>query len=158
MWSASDVLNHYWDGHLPVEPAAIASKMGVEVRPELWLEGGVSGMVQFNESLKPVISYDQTEAPVRQRFTIAHELGHLVRGHLTNEQRMLRDPKANFFSQQADPRETEANGFAADLLMPAHIVRFAVLEKGVTDLVRLANLFNVSQAAMRFRLINLGLA
>lgn len=45
-------------------------------------------MVQKTEGLTffvgetPVILYDDTPSPQRIRFTIAHELGHLVLGHV----------------------------------------------------------------------------
>ena len=53
--------------------------------------------------------------------------------------------------------EGEANAFAAELLMPEHLVREAVREHG-PDSVRLADRFEVSPKAMRARLRDLGLA
>lgn len=87
----------------------------------------------------------------RRRFTIAHEVGHFVlhpqrqraeRGGLTNA------------GMQAEERE--ADRFAAELLMPEHLVRQAVVQLGA-DAGRLADRFEVSQAAMRVRLSRLGL-
>ncbi len=54
-------------------------------------------------------------------------------------------------------REREADAFAAELLMPEHLVRHAVLEDGA-DARRLADRFEVSVAAMSLRLRRLGLA
>ncbi|GAB1832922.1 ImmA/IrrE family metallo-endopeptidase [Achromobacter ruhlandii] len=156
--SAAEVLDLHWDGDLPVDPESIAKAMGIRIEPEFGLDGGASGMIELQRDGSAVIYYDMTEVPVRQRFTIAHEIGHYARGHLDGGQTRFRDTTANFRTFQADPAETEANQFAADLLMPARIVRYAVLNKGVRDVSRLANLFFVSQAAMGFRLKNLGLA
>lgn len=156
--SAAEVLDLYWNGTLPVDPEAIATAMGIHVEPEFGLDGGASGMIELQQDGRPIIHYDMTEVPVRQRFTIAHEIGHFARGHLSTSRARFRDTTANFRTFQADPAETEANQFAADLLMPAKLVRYAVVTKGVRDLGRLANAFFVSQAAMGFRLRNLGLA
>ncbi|MBJ9675225.1 ImmA/IrrE family metallo-endopeptidase [Burkholderia gladioli] len=153
--TASDLLNTYWDGSLPVDPEKIARSMGITVLREFGMNG-CSGQVQF-ENNAPVIRYDITEAPVRQRFTIAHEIGHVALGHLGAGRTLFRDPPEHFSAGSHNPEERAANSFAADLLMPERIVRFAIYERGVQDIARLANLFAVSQAAMRYRLINLGI-
>lgn len=155
--SSDDVLDRHWDGKLPVDPEAIAKSMGIRVVPEFDL-GGASGLIELERDGLATIYYDMTEAPVRQRFTIAHEIGHYALGHLDRYQTRFRDTSANFRTYQADPSETAANQFAADLLMPERIVRYAVLDKGVQDVGRLANLFFVSQVAMGYRMKNLGLA
>jgi Zn-dependent peptidase ImmA (M78 family) len=101
------------------------------------------------------ITYDITEAQVRQRFTIAHEIGHYVLGHLNEQQRCFRDLPSNFMSDAMSEKERQANAFAAELLMPEQIVKYAIEKKNVTHVVALANVFNVSQAAMSYRLKNL---
>ncbi|WNX85726.1 ImmA/IrrE family metallo-endopeptidase [Agathobaculum sp. NTUH-O15-33] len=65
------------------------------------------------------IFYDQTKPDGRNRFTIAHELGHIVLGHLGNRQ------VTAINREQApgdDPRETAANIFAARLLAPSCVL------------------------------------
>mgnify|MGYP001431596522 CR=1 FL=1 len=156
VYTATDLLKSHWDRTLPVEPADIAQAMGIRVVPEIFLDGGASGLIEKNGSTV-TIRYDMTEPQVRQRFTIAHELGHYAHGHLEKDGTCFRDTGAQFYSRQKDSRETEANQFAAKLLMPASIVRFLVTEKNLTDITRLANLFAVSEAAMGYRLKNLAL-
>jgi len=94
-------------------------------------------------------------APLRRRFTIAHEIGHLV----------LHAPGATgaVFCRVVDPAEPaarpierEANRFAAELLMPEDLVREAAAHLG-TDAAALADRFQVSGPAMGWRLFNLGL-
>ncbi|MFM0569128.1 ImmA/IrrE family metallo-endopeptidase [Paraburkholderia caledonica] len=153
--TASDLLNTHWDGSLPVDPEKIARSMGVQVLREFGMDG-CSGQVQF-ENGWPVIRYDITEAPVRQRFTIAHEIGHIALGHLNGATTLFRDPPSNFSTGAGKPDETAANAFAADLLMPERVLRYVIHDRGVQDIARLANLFAVSQVAMRYRLMNLGL-
>jgi Zn-dependent peptidase ImmA (M78 family) len=95
---------------------------------------------------------------VRQRFTIAHEIGHFI----------LHPQKDAFVDHRKDrngaearpPRERHADMFAAALLMPRkHLLKeFRRLAKdGYTDQIppTLAKLYAVSEEAMRFRLMNL---
>jgi hypothetical protein len=88
----------------------------------------------------------------RRRFTIAHEIGHFVLhpGRVAPE----RGGPAN---QAGRDQEREADVFAAELLMPEHLVRQAVLEVGA-DTACLAGRFEVSEQAMSVRLRRLGLA
>jgi Zn-dependent peptidase ImmA (M78 family) len=74
---------------------------------------------------------------------------------------VLRDGKS---SLALDPQEIEANAFAAEILMPRKLVLREVDDRvpqgGVVDpttLIRqLAREFRVSEQAMEFRLVNLG--
>ena len=88
----------------------------------------------------------------RLRFTIAHEIGHFLLhpGRVVSE----RGGAANHATARL---EHEADLFAAELLMPEHLVRQAVLEDG-PDVRRLADRFDVSAQAMSLRLRRLGLA
>lgn len=88
----------------------------------------------------------------RRRFTIAHEIGHFV----LHPHRLA--PERNGGVNAAwQSEEREADQFAAELLMPEHLVREAVLLHGA-DPVRLAERFEVSRRAMQARLKGLGLA
>lgn len=155
--TANDVLQAHWDGRLPVNPRAIAEAMGIEVRPltpfdpETW-RPNESGHYSYRDG-RPLITFNFTDAPVRQRFTIAHEIGHHVHGDLDAP----RDTSEQFSAKARDPKEVAANRFAAALLMPAALVKHMVLEQRVTDLSRLAKAFGVSTAAMEFRLKAIGL-
>lgn len=154
MHTAKDVLDTLWDGNLPVRPEIIAKMMGADVvgQPDL----DVSGMIEL-ASGTPVITYNLSDAPVRQRFTLAHEVGHLALGHLRAGKMMFRDPAANFSSSNNKAVEREANKFAAELLMPADTLKYAIEHRGLYSIDRLASLFGVSQVAMNYRLENLGL-
>jgi len=154
MPNATETLDTYWDGKLPVDVKKIASSMGIRVVPSTGISE--SGVIQISNG-SPVIKYNTTEASVRQRFTIAHEIGHFALGHLEGASKMFRDPASNFSSGANKPEEREANVFAARLLMPAKVVRYAVNEKKIRSIERLAEIFGVSQVAMKYRLINLGI-
>ena len=90
----------------------------------------------------------------RQRFTIAHELGHACCGH----ERPAVDTTAKIFGGSGDPHEVQANAFAAQLLAPRDGVR-AMLEGEPTleDVVRIAARFGISTIAALYRLKTLNL-
>lgn len=148
--AAQEMLAKYWDRKLPVDPGAIARAAGADVRDDPDA-GQVSGRFEMSEG-KPVIYVNRMESRLRQRFTIAHELGHFALKHGNR----FRDTASNFASVQFDPAETQANRFAAELLMPAAAINGLIEKRGVTDFSRLAALFDVSQQAMQYRLRNLG--
>lgn len=150
MHIANKALQQFWDGRLPVDIKAIAASMGITIQPDPSL-GDASGHY-FRESPNgPLITYNPYEYPTRQRFTIAHELGH----HLQGDWRAPRDTSANMFSR--DPSEIGANAIAASLLMPENIVRQVVYGEGISDVNRLAEIFDVSTQAMTYRLMHLGI-
>ena len=88
----------------------------------------------------------------RRRFAIAHEIGHFV---LHPEPR--RRERSGAVGETGHGEEREADAFAAELLMPEHLVREAVREHG-PDVARLADRFAVSRKTMQARLRHLGLA
>ena len=88
----------------------------------------------------------------RLRFTIAHEIGHF----LLHQDRAVTE-RGGATNRATARFEHEADQFAAELLMPEHLVRQAVLEDGA-DARRLADRFDVSAQAMSLRLRRLGLA
>jgi hypothetical protein len=87
----------------------------------------------------------------RRRFTIAHEIGHFV---LHPER--CRPERGGVVNEAGRMEEREADAFAAELLMPEHLVRDAVREQGL-DVDRLADRFEVSRKAMQARLRHMGL-
>ncbi len=143
-------LQKYWGGTLPVDPIRIARGAGVEVRH--WTKPNpLSGLFEYRDET-PVIVYNKSDPEVRQRFTIAHELGHFALEH----GKAFRDPARNFSLSNYDPEEVSANQFAAELLMPAEAVDALIAEQGITDFSKLARKFHVSEVAMEYRLKNLG--
>jgi hypothetical protein len=86
----------------------------------------------------------------RRRFTIAHEIGHFVL-----HPGRLRPERDGLVNEAMRLEEREADTFAAELLMPEHLVRQAVAEQGA-DPALLADRFQVSARAMEIRLQRLG--
>ncbi len=105
------------------------------------------------------INSDETNS--RMRFTIAHELAHFlfdknkaVSIDYRNKTRLINKPE----------KEKRADFFAANLLMPDNLVTedFKKASNNTSyfseaDLIKLAELYQVSKEAMRYRLQNLNL-
>jgi Zn-dependent peptidase ImmA (M78 family) len=110
------------------------------------------------------IAVNPDQHPNRQRFTIAHELGHFfchpseTMEHVDGDFRVAWRNTAS--SAGVDWKEIEANRFAAALLMPEKMLQEDVNQVAVLDrdtLQHLAASYKVSRIAMQFRLIHLGL-
>lgn len=126
----------------PVDVESIATRLGVKV-VRLHSPGYVGSI---DSTVEPAtIRIDCDNAPVRIRFTLAHELGHLLL-HPTG--RMMRD---STFARVGDIREEEANDFAAALLMPLWLLE-PIITGSKRSAFELANLFDVSHGALSLQL------
>jgi Zn-dependent peptidase ImmA (M78 family) len=146
----------------PVPVERIARMHGLRLR-FVPFEGELSGLIA-PEGEYVVIGVNALHPAARQRFTLAHELGHyFLHQHDRlfvdrNFQAMRRDERS---SKGVDVREIEANEFAAELLMPSRMLERDV-DGAALDLVddetirALAERYRVSLQAMVFRLTNLG--
>lgn len=145
---ARDYLNAWWDGRLPVHPSEIAKNAGVTVQASLDIHlQRLSGRYDI-EAGAPVIRYAQADPLLRQRFTIAHALGHHVLGHGASFQ----DPVSHFSIYECQPKEIEANRFAFELLMPEDAIEYLIRTQKHISIERLAQRMQVSQMAMQLRL------
>jgi len=156
--AVESVLDRYWDRLLPVDPQKIAEAWGArveEIEDSEFNNEGLSGIAVLKNNV-PRIYFNPKDHPNRQRFTIAHELAHHILGH-TKEGERHRDNVESYSSGAMDIREIHANKFAAQLLMPERAIRFYITRKGVTTALELAKIFNVSEAAMQWRLREIGL-
>jgi Zn-dependent peptidase ImmA (M78 family) len=163
--AARKMLDRYGDS-IPVNIEAIVRAEGITLQKEN-LEAEVSGMLVIKET-EAIIAINEKHAPNRQRFTIAHELGHyLLHRNLSN---VFFDESLVFFRDQVAAegtkyQEIEANNFAAELLMPETILRKRLAEKPLdafdeadnSGICELAKMFGVSTQALSIRLTKLGL-
>ena len=102
-----------------------------------------------------VMGVNSLHHPNRQRFTLAHELGHYF---LHRESKQEFDDNYVFTRAEelSNPMEWEANQFAAEFLMPTEDFRDAI-QSGTTQVSELAKFFSVSTMAVRIRAKNLGI-
>ena len=159
--AADEVLASSWwltgepdEWQLPVDPFAIADALGVDVYLTS-MKPDVSGAIRRMANGRPTIYLNSADAPVRQRFTCAHELGHykqrIDRGSADFE---FVDFRGTLASTGTDFDERYANGFAAALLMPRALVKSLRWQ----TVAEAAATFNVSTQAMGLRRQNLGVA
>ncbi|QBO34978.1 ImmA/IrrE family metallo-endopeptidase [Periweissella cryptocerci] len=103
---------------IDVEKIAGVLKIPVEKKDDIF----ESGSITPKGNGTPVIEVNSSEAPVRQRFTIAHELGHYFLMEELKE-KTNRTPDLSSYDSTQREHEIIANSFAADLLMPMELVK-----------------------------------
>ncbi len=131
----------------PVPIEDIADKVGLKV-VHFDFPNEVSGVLKKD---KKAIGVNKNHHPLRQRFTVAHELGHFLLGHEGHEEEFVDDKFDRPF-----PVEREANLFASFVLMPKDWVTNSA-KKNNLDISSLAKEFKVSEQAMTIRLLELNL-
>ncbi len=154
---ARNVLDAYWSSNspvpLPVDPVKIATKAGFVVISDSELANGSSGQASYEDGRR-VIRVNPHEHEVRQRFTVAHELGHWFLGHLDGGDKsrvIYRDGPAQFSASVSGPKERAANRFAAELLIPMDTLDYFIMQKDIADGYTLAVIFKVSTLAVDIR-------
>lgn len=157
---AEKLLASWWespakDRPLPVDPIALARRLGIRVQIAA-LDPDESGSIYFPPEGAAVITLNRGDAVSRQRFTCAHEIGHYVRRE-TNPSlhRSFIDYRDTLAGLGVNTEEIYANQFAAALLMPAHLV--ARWHRNGESIESLARRFATSTQAMDLRLRNLRL-
>lgn len=131
---------------VPIEKIAELFSIRVMLYPSF--PDNVSGTIVDQRGFV-VIGVNSNHPKVRQRFTIAHELGHFFAGDDLAAQ-IIDD----VFDRPTD-KEREANKFAAELLMPRDFLKQDVSRK--MDIPQLAKRYNVSEQAISIRLLETGL-
>lgn len=145
---------------LPVKVSRICGAYGVTLRSyqagaplirELGLEAQceVSDGFTVRSGGRCYVFYNAEQTPGRVRFTIAHELGHVLLGHLGDGEHTVynREP-----SPEDDPEEHTANVFASRLLAPACVLHAL----GAVTPEQIAAACDISLAAARFRAGRMG--
>jgi len=134
----------------PVNPIEIAQGiLNIPVKFATFRPDASARISGFYDCEEDAIVVNREEFPLRQTFTIAHEMGHKVLheewARSSDYQVLLRDPK----DQNRDFREKEADAFAANLLMPRFMMDQYYDTLPPSELSRL---FAVSVPAIRARL------
>ena len=129
---------------LPVSLSEICNKLDITLLDNSHaqeLRHGESG-VSENLNGKWYIIFDDTDVHGRQRFTVAHELGHILMGH---------PMKNGYYTRHeniAKPYdETEADMFAARLLAPACVL----WGLNVRTAEQIADICDISRSAASYR-------
>lgn len=155
----------------PAEVAALARRAAGQDEPPIAVEPimehfhvrftseslpeALSGLVVFVGET-PLIAVDASEPEERQRFSAAHELGHVLLAHHDTFHVDL-DRSDGIPPEYNWRHERAANEFGASLLMPAPNLRNDIQQMVNADPVTLARRYRVSVQAMSIRMSTLGL-
>jgi Zn-dependent peptidase ImmA (M78 family) len=110
----------------------------------------VSGVISETEAGEVYVFLNQKMTPSRKTFTLAHELGHYFLGHVDKNHKFRVD-KYYYDSSQEAHQESEANYFAASLLMPEREFKRMMDLFGEYNYEDLARYFGVSVSAVKNR-------
>ncbi len=126
---------------LPVTIIPICRNMGIQVK--LYTPDDDNSGYSIIVKDTPFIFIDQGNPISRQRFTAAHELGHILLGHVNKFDLIGREP-----SSEDNPIEQAANVFASRLLAPACVL-WGCGARTPDDIMKLCD---ISYAAASFRM------
>jgi Zn-dependent peptidase ImmA (M78 family) len=143
----------------PVDVAGIAERAGAAISYER-LEDDLSGFFVRGKT-NFVIGVNKWHPDTRQRFTIAHELGHYFLHDFddVHVDRAFRF-RSPISAKAVDIEEIEANTFAAWILIPERMLLSDIRSSGIDlqdddRIQELAVRYAVSQQSMSFRILNL---
>lgn len=164
-WEAAACVRHAAGAEaIPVSPNEVAERLGIPIF-EWDFPPEISGVLVCDGE-RYCIGVNEDQPRVRQRFTVAHELGHWAMDGNRDffdyvEVEFTHFSEASTFQRreedaQYEEMERRANQFAADLLMPAESLCLDVAEHGI-DVLILARRYGVSQHALWSRLRGLRL-
>lgn len=137
-----------------IDVVDIAKELGFNVYTSSFTKNNISGMVVSSTDEK-AIYVAEDEFPQRQRFTISHEIGHIILHHDIDTESNFKIVDYRGANNNFDRKEYEANAFAAALLMPKEKAK--TIWKKLNDIDDFASTFKVSKMAASIRLQNLGL-
>jgi Zn-dependent peptidase ImmA (M78 family) len=153
----------------PVNVDRIAKKLGASIKRSCADNVAMSGFLARDYAAqKIIIGVNESHTKQRQRFTVAHCLGHLLmhesKALYTDElyqlDRLERDKKTKKINRN-DDKEREANLFAMELLMPQQFITHDLAGMNLIDfedgsvIKGLAKQYDVSHHLMTIRLLRL---
>jgi len=136
---------------LPVDLMKIARNAGIKVLRNSVarvLTGARNGISQLIDDRWVLVYEDEDTPPGRQRFTQAHEFGHIFLGH----ELIAGAPHYRTFDLDKPEVESEADVFAARLLAPACVL----WGLGVREASEITTLCGMSLAAANIRAQRMG--
>jgi len=119
------------------------------------LPTSISGLLIKNDDEKFIMKTNARESEQRQRFTIAHELGHY---YYNTPWPTTNDVQIEYRDGSDDPEEKKIDEFAATILMPKQkLIRYINENDNSINVPAMAKAFNVSPDSLYVRLDRLGI-
>lgn len=136
----------------PIDLDYILTSYGITCR-YIALKTGVDGAFKRSGLDKQIILNGRIQNRARRRFTVAHELGHIVMNHPPT---ICSSDIYRWINSLPDYEE-EANQFAKELLLPQKAIKKRLKEKDITikTIVETANHYSVSLRATTRRFLEL---
>lgn len=157
---ANEVLDVLSISQFPIDPDAIADRLGIEVVDAPGFPPHCYGGLVLSEGRFRIVVSTQCPSPGLRRFTVAHEIGHASIDEHTESLRWADQSgeqvalSEGHFRSRKDPIEVEADYFASELLMPRRWAQNLVdtLPPGLDAIRELARRFDTSlvSAAVRY--------
>jgi Zn-dependent peptidase ImmA (M78 family) len=153
------ILKHLPELRAPVDPQALAERLGISEVRALETEGATSALLCDIDKTQGVIELAAVLSPQRRRFAIAHQLGHFLLKEQRGDRRCTtRDLAENRRDTPHRKEEMQANRFAAGLLMPkpwfAAFVE-GLGKPGIEHLLEIAAEYGVTLEAAASRYLDL---
>lgn len=162
--SAYEILQEFGNpNEVPIDLERILENIGISARPEDFTDlekklnkGHILGLVLSNKQ-NAIIYYSKNEKLNRQRFTIAHELGHIC-NHITPRSDDYAYIDWRIEEESETEAERDANIFAGELLIPIKKLKEVYLSMKYPSSSELAKIFGTSINVMEKRLEYLGVS
>jgi len=160
---AKKIIKQYGLSEVPTDLKKVFLTLGLQYI-ELDDPSDIDGAIIEIENKPSIAVLNRSRAIQRQRFTLAHELGHIFLNH---KQRNYYNPEleredADREEGQSDeqdrkpmkkpPAEGEADVFASELLIPFDQLK--KYEKEMNNVEKMADIFMVSRQAMALAIMN----
>jgi Zn-dependent peptidase ImmA (M78 family) len=164
-----ELLKEYNLLEIPIDIDKLAQKLDIKVKYEK-IESKVSGKIEYSNSINEVvITINMDEHNLRQRFALAHEIGHYIYDIDFTKDAIITDFLGYERSGSQTIVEERADNYAEQLLLPYDLLlkEIRLAKQSIADykigdiksiyilIVRIARKFNVSKPTVIIRTSNL---
>jgi len=141
----------------PININQILTNLGIKLLPYHFPEK--ISAVLLKEGHMIVVGVNESHHPNRQRFSIAHEIGHYMLGHYRDiyvDDAAISEGQFDVSeNEHSKVQEQEANHFASELLMPSAMLKQDFQK--ISNIDEIAKLYKVSKDALWIKLLKLKL-
>jgi Zn-dependent peptidase ImmA (M78 family) len=151
---------HGYEKELPVDVELLAEReLGLDITPiPGFRQRGIDGLLAQDLATIYVDENVQRNVVTRYRFTLAHEIGHLVlhgdviRQHFLGAENEFLMLWETLSEEEYDHAERQANVFAAALLMPSNLLQ-SQFENAAANLARVGLTFDSLESHSKLKLV-----